>query len=618
VDDLLNILIVDDNPEDRVLAMRELRREFPNAHFLTVTDAKTFSHSLASGICDLVVTDNQLRWTDGITVLVAVKVRWPDCPVIMFTGSGNEEVAVQAMKAGLDDYVLKSARHYPRLAAAAVLAWERGAQRRALRQAETRYQSLFDDVPVGLFRVAHNGKIVDANPALAEMLEYPDREALLAVKVASFFADAKERRALLESLNQSGIVRFFEAQFYRRDGRIIRTEVNARIIRNHHEQAIYYEGSLQDISARKEAERSLRESEARKGAILDSAFDAVITIDDRGRIVEFNPAAEKMFCRARADVIGRELEEIIIPPSSQEKHHREFHGYLAAGQASMLGKRMETKGLRADGKEFPVELTVTRVNLEGPPMFTGFVRDITERKRAEKQLRDSREQLRALAAYLQSVREEERTRIAREVHDELGQALTGLKMDLAWLEKKMAEISDTDDLRRFEGKVKGLPGVADAIIGKIRKIATELRPPVLDDLGLEAAVEWQIQEFEKRTGIKCRFRCALKQVDLDSDRATAVFRIFQETLTNVVRHAEATEVNIQLREEDDRLILEVQDNGRGMTGREMSGARSLGLLGMRERATMLDGEVNIIGRQGKGTTVGVCIPIHRTPESQKK
>ena len=136
--------------------------------------------------------------------------------------------------------------------------------------------------------------------------------------------------------------------------------------------------------------------------------------------------------------------------------------------------------MRADGKEFPVEVTITKVSLEGPPLFTGFIRDITERKRAEKQMRDSREQLRALAAYLQSVREEERARVAREVHDELGQTLTGLKMDLARLEKNMADVSDTHELQQCEAVLKELPGRVDAIIGAVRKIATELRPPVLD------------------------------------------------------------------------------------------------------------------------------------------
>src|SRR5207253_10603295 len=202
----------------------------------------------------------------------------------------------------------------------------------------------------------------------------------------------------------------------------------------------------------------------------------IITINDRGRITEFNPAAEKIFGRARAEVMGNELAEVIVPPSLREKHRRGLERFLAGGQATMLGKRVEIMAMRADGKEFPVELAITKVSLDGPPMFTGFVRDITERRRAEKQLRDSREQLRALAAYLQSVREEERTRIAREVHDELGQGLTGLKMDLAWLEKKLAEATHLPSLRTVRQMTRQMPEVVDEIISAIRKIATELRP----------------------------------------------------------------------------------------------------------------------------------------------
>src|SRR5205809_3634506 len=220
MDDHLKILIVDDNPDDRALARREIDREFPNCQFRQAITARELTLAIESTRFDLVITDYLLRWSDGITVLLAVKVRWPECPVIMFTGSGNEEIAVQAMRSGLDDYVIKSSRHYARLSAAAVIALERAKQRRALRMAETRYQSLFDDVPVGLFRVAGDMKIVDANPALMELLGYPDRETLLAAKAVNFFADAKERHALLNTLKRSGIIRFFEAQFFRRDGKI--------------------------------------------------------------------------------------------------------------------------------------------------------------------------------------------------------------------------------------------------------------------------------------------------------------------------------------------------------------------------------------------------------------
>jgi len=201
------------------------------------------------------------------------------------------------------------------------------------------------------------------------------------------------------------------------------------------------------------------------------------------------------------------------------------------------------------------------------------------------------------------------------VHDELGQALTGLKMDLAWLEKKFAGADKLPSLRTLRLKTRRMPGVVDEIICTVRKIATELRPGVLDDLGLEAAIEWQIHDFQKRTGIRCELVSNLQDTRLSQDRATAAFRIFQETLTNIVRHASATRVKIKLEVSQGNLILDVQDNGRGVTTRELSGAKSLGLLGMRERAIMLDGEVTIHGRCGKGTTVGVRIPLVRPVET---
>jgi PAS domain S-box-containing protein len=618
VNGALKILLVDDNPDDRALVMRELSRELPNSQFRHVKDVKELLSSLEAGPCDLVVTDYQLLWTDGISVLNAVKARWPECPVIMFTGTGSEEIAVRAMKAGLDDYVLKSPKHYARLPAAAHLALERTRQDQALREAETRYQTLFNDVPVGLFRVGRDGRFIDVNGALANMLAYTDRRTLTTIKIRSLFVRRGDLRTWVAWMRRNGEVRQFETQLRRFDNAAIWIEANVRAVVGAKGRALYFEGSVEDITARKQTEQALLESEARKGAILDSAPDAVITIDDCGKVTEFNPAAEKMFGYKRSDVLGRELAEVIVPPALREKHRVGLARYLATGHGALLGKRIEMTAMRANGKQFPVELAVTKVHLEGPAMFTGFVRDITDRKRAEQQLRDSREQLRALAAYLQSVREEERTRIAREVHDELGQTLTGLKMDLAWLDKRISGAGATGNLQQTQEKLKELPHQVDAIIGTVRKIATELRPPVLDDLGLEAAIEWQLQEFQKRTGIKCHLESRLRHPQLEQERATAVFRIFQETLTNILRHAEATRVNVTLREERDQLVLDVQDNGRGVAGQELSGSKSLGLLGMRERATMLDGEVNIIGRQGKGTTVGVRIPLHRAGEVEKK
>jgi len=485
---VLNILLVDDNPDDRSLVVRALSGEFPDCQFSHVTELSQLTLALGRGPWDLVVTDYQLRWSDGLRVLMSVKSRWPECPVIMFTGTGTEEIAVQAMKAGLDDYVLKSPKHYARLPAAAVMALDRAKQRRALREAETRYQRLFNRVPAGLFCATQDGRITDANPAMVEMLGYPDRETLLSVDARKLFANPSQRRRWLAVAQRFGVVEQFELELRRYDGKLIWTEINARAVN-----------------------------------------------DDQGRTQHWHGSAE----------------------------------------------------------------------------------DITARKRAVEVLRDSREQLRALAAYLQSVREKERTRVARKVQGEVGQALAGLKTELAWLERKLTQGPGPASLSLVLERLKALPEAVDAMLATVEKITTELRPTVLDDLGLEAAIAWQVRDFEVRTGIRCVFESKVGKARLDPDRATAVFRIFQDTLTNIVRRAKPTQASIHLRREGDKLVLEVQNNGRGVAGREISGTQALDVLGIRERATSLNGEVNIVSRQGSGTRVDVRIPLHRVSELKK-
>lgn len=230
-----------------------------------------------------------------------------------------------------------------------------------------------------------------------------------------------------------------------------------------------------------------------------------------------------------------------------------------------------------------------------------------ERQEAEEKLRESHEQLRALSIYLQHVREEERTRIAREVHDELGQELTGLKFDLSNLGVRLPR-----DQRQFQDPVKAMLGQIDAIIQTVRRISTELRPSVLDDLGLAAAIEWQTHEFQTRTGLQSRVTLDVRSPVIDQELNTAFFRIFQETLTNVMRHANATKLDVRLAEEGGKLVLEVKDNGRGISAAQTASTRSIGLLGMRERAALLGGEFHICGVAGKGTSVTVRIPLRRS------
>ncbi len=336
------------------------------------------------------------------------------------------------------------------------------------------------------------------------------------------------------------------------------------------------------------------------GVLANAANDFIFVIDRRDQVVYVN--------RFGAHQLGLPVEKIIGTPRKN---------LFPAGVAEAQGKSLEK--VFQTGNPLNVENKIvfgTRevwINTWLVPFqkkknriqsILGISRDITERKMAEEELQNSQRKLRALSARLQSVREEERAKIAREIHDDLGQALTVLKLDSAWVEKNL--LPDQTALR---DKLQAMEKRIDQTVRSVRRLSTELRPRILDDFGLVAALEWQTREFEKKTGIRCRFRSSLQKLDLDPDRSVAVFRIFQETLTNVVRHSEATRVEAALSEEKKWLRLTIRDNGRGISEEEISRSKSLGLVGMRERAILFGGELTIEGNPGKGTTVTLKIPV---------
>jgi signal transduction histidine kinase len=234
-----------------------------------------------------------------------------------------------------------------------------------------------------------------------------------------------------------------------------------------------------------------------------------------------------------------------------------------------------------------------------------MIREISEHKRAEETLRSSEEQLREFAARLEAVREEERARVAREIHDELGQALTVLKLDLSWLNSKTKTRRTRSETRK---KLNSMIVYVDDTIARVRQIASELRPSILDDLGLIPAIEWQLSEFQKRTGIRCQFRPNVTEADLGSEKSAAIFRVVQEALTNVMRHAKASTVRVSLNTEANALRIFVEDDGKGITEEEMKDMKSLGIVGMKERISRLGGEFKIQSGRGKGTRLDIILP----------
>lgn len=263
---------------------------------------------------------------------------------------------------------------------------------------------------------------------------------------------------------------------------------------------------------------------------------------------------------------------------------------------------MEVRFTSKDGREVIANTSAVLFDLDGEPCYLWVANDITERKHAE-------EALRALSAKLRSAREEEGTRIAREIHDELGGVLTGLKWDLEKIDNTLNSSGDNSNLPEIRERISSMTKLIETTMSTVRRIASELRPGVLDDLGLVAAIEWQIEQFQLRSGLKCHWTNNASDFDLNHERATAVFRILQEILTNVLRHAHAANLYVKLKRNKEYLELEVKDDGLGITESQRMNTQSLGLLGMSERALLVGGEVRITGKPGGGTTVVVGVPL---------
>ena len=471
------------------------------------------------------------------------------------------------------------------------------------------YRTLFNNIPIGLYRTTPEGEIIDANPALVEMLGYPDRESLLGISTKETYVnpgDLIRRRDLIE---EKGILSNFQYQLRRKDGSVIWVEGSSRAVRDEEGRVRYFEGSLMDINERKRVEEALLESEKRYRLLAENVTDIIWTMDLDLHFTYISPSVTRILGYTVKEALAQTLEEALTPSSckmAKEVLEEELMIEQREQKDLLRSRVLNLEEKCKDGSTIWTESTITflRDSDRQAVGILGITRDITGRKEVEDELRRSHRQLRSLARHLQSVREEERKSVAREIHDELGQALTALKIDVSWLSKKLpkGEMS-------LDEKVRGMKELIDDTIQKVKRISTSLRPGLLDDLGLSAAMEWQGKEFERRTGIRCRVEMEPEEVILENELSTAVFRIFQELLMNVARHSGATRVEVNLEKGVDRLELRVVDNGKGITEKQISAPKSLGLLGIRERVHPWGGEVRIEGIPRKGTAATVLIPF---------
>ena len=479
----------------------------------------------------------------------------------------------------------------------------------AVRTSEQRWRTMFQRAAIGIALVDALGHCVQSNPALQQMLGYTaDELGRMAFVDFSHPEDTAQDWALVSEVFAGRRDHYqLEKRYLRKDGQVLWGHLTASAIRDAHGGCPFVLGMVEDITERKRAEAALRASEEMSRQIAEHLQDALWLEESLShRMLYVNQAYEAIWGRThdRLSQQGGTLGAAIHPEDcarvARMRHERE------AGRHRVEEYRIT----RPDGtvrwmqeRSFPIRDSTGQVY-----RVAGIAQDITERKQAEEQLRATSAQLRALTARLRAAREQEGLRIAREIHDELGTAFTSLRWDLEELDTTLARADDLSLVPAWRDKIRTMGELIDTTIHVVRRIAAELRPSILDDLGLAAAVEWQAQQFQARTGILCQYEGPAEHRVLDREQSTAIFRILQETLTNVLRHAHATRVEVRLEEAGTALVLTIRDNGRGLTDAEQAAPHALGLLGMRERAHLIGGSVDITGIQGQGTTVTLRVP----------
>jgi PAS domain S-box-containing protein len=488
---------------------------------------------------------------------------------------------------------------------------ERQRAQQALQASEERFRQL-----------AHHIREVFwmTNPERTEIIYVsPAYEEIWGKSCASLYADPE---SWLESVHPEdrkrvqGTLDFMTLGEYDEIYRIVRADGSVRWVqdrafpvRDDTGKVYRIVGIADDITKRKQAWDALGESEARKRAIMQAALDGIITIDHEGRMVELNSAVEKIFALNRTKLSGKNIIEI-VPASFRAWFQTGLANDFAGDKGPALGSRIEMPALRADGSRFSAEFTITRIKLAGKPMFTIYIRDITQRKRAEAELR-------ALPQRIIKAQEAERSRIARELHDGINQMIASVKMRLHKVESSLPDLKPA---------AREILARCDRLLVKVleenRRIAHNLRPTDLDNLGLPDACASFCNEVQSRSGIKVQHRIELPAARLPAATELHLFRIVQEAVNNIEKHSRAKTVKVHLKAEDNAVVLKIQDDGCGFdsktTRRGRAAGHGLGLSNMRERALSAGGSCEIHSTKGKGTSIVVRVPLEEQKQTPAK
>ena len=492
---------------------------------------------------------------------------------------------------------------------------------------EGQFGLAFAHAPIGMAIFGLDFRLLRANRALCELLGYSPRELLERTLNDLTHPDDRKRDGPLAGRLLRGEIPSYrlERRCVTKDGRQVWLDLTALLVRDGDDTPMYGLAMVEDVTERKRAGEALRASEERyrsfvvnssegiwrfeSGRPVDTSLPAeeqLETLYAHGYLAECNDAMARMYGYERADdLVGAGFGVLRSGMGSDTQANA--RAFVEGGYRRLDA---ESVGFDAGGRKRFFTSNIIGVVVNGYLLrIWGTQRDETERKLAEAQVEGARRQMRSLVAHLHSLGEKERAAIAREMHDVLGQGLTALRLDVSWLGKRLPGADDEGVRAEMAARVEEMAGLLERTIAAVKNLSTELRPGVLDKFGLPAAVEWQCQEFARRTGLACACRLPSGEMSLSPELSTALFRILQEALTNVARHAAAKSVRVELGVSNGVAALVVRDDGRGVTAEELSAPASLGLLGMRERAEALGGSLLVERCASGGTVVMAAVPF---------
>ena len=472
---------------------------------------------------------------------------------------------------------------------------------RSLRRTGNLYRAIFENSGTGIAIIDPDTTVVLMNREFERITGY-SREEVEGTKSWRKMVVPEDREKLMEyhrrrRENSDDVPRSYEFRFIRKDGEVRHAFIKVEIIPGSQQSM----ASLMDITERKRAQEKLKESERKKALILESSPAHIVYQNLDHDILWANQGA--------AQSVGETVERLEGRKCYEVWHDREEPcTKCPVRRAKESGRECEGEIVDKNGNAY---LITGKPTWDEDGKMMGVVEtslQINEQKKMEKKLRESRRKLRALTEKLQYLREDERRRLSRKIHDNLGHQLTAMKINLSRMKKEAGEVEKGDEGKRLHERLDDMYGLVNEAIDSVHQVASQLRPEALDDLGLKAAIKSEIEGFQERTGIETVLYCPADTDKLDEASATALFRVCQELLSNVARHAEATRVKVEVEETGDDLRLRVIDNGRGISQEEVVGDDSLGILGIRERIRALGGHVSIEGEPGK-TVAAVQVPL---------